>query len=684
MYFFPFSRRASVLLIGLSCAFAGWLQAQDAETSAAVANLQQSAYRGSVAQEEIRQRTEKIQSDLGQMMQELKLNGMETSDLATLSNISNHLSILSQGDMQKVIQALQKASVDLEATKSQKALTGAYQMQKDLTLKLKGLAQVMAAHQSDNGLLLRLQNLLVRQSANIRHTASLQTTNDPVDAGQKPQLDLIRAEQSAIGSEIDLFTSSLLADENRSPADSSAPGAKLLLDAMHEKRTQETALAATQATNRGALPEALAQQTALRDSLTALLQLASLRENANARLEQATASLQDLSTAQQQLQAATKESKLDRATLAERQEQIDDQAEAAKAQLQTVNPEAATQIAAAQNAMRQSLSPPSDSKSPDAAKQTEALQSLAQAQKLVAQQMAAAQAQQNQSPVEQTAQLQQAQDEVRQAQQTAASDPKSAAASLQQAQQNAFALAPQAADKIADATNQLQQPQPDPGQIQNALAQANDELQKRKDALAPAAQAYQALTQANEQLDQAKQNANEARQNLQSNTPSAAAEAAQKLTSAEAALNQLSQNLPQNAPPGAEQAIQKAADAFKAASIQTVQGQPQNAGEATQQGLQSLQKAQEEMAQAMAGIQQQAQSQMGPSLSSRPADNPTGNAAQVLPGGSSLGGPGQVIGGLSHKDREAIEQYQQEKTAPEYAPLVQQYFKNIANADKEN
>jgi hypothetical protein len=136
--------------------------------------------------------------------------------------------------------------------------------------------------------------------------------------------------------------------------------------------------------------------------------------------------------------------------------------------------------------------------------------------------------------------------------------------------------------------------------------------------------------------------------------------------------------------------MQNAASAFTAGSIQAVQGQTQAAEQATQQGLRSLQQAQASMAQAMTQAQEQAQEQMGQmSQQSEQSQEQQGNlnpmnSGQVLPGGSNIGGSGVALGGLSHKDREAIEQYQAEKTAPEYAPLVQQYFKNLADSAKEN
>jgi len=49
-------------------------------------------------------------------------------------------------------------------------------------------------------------------------------------------------------------------------------------------------------------------------------------------------------------------------------------------------------------------------------------------------------------------------------------------------------------------------------------------------------------------------------------------------------------------------------------------------------------------------------------------------------GAKATAGSALVMGGLSPKDRDAITQFQAEKTPPEYAPLVQQYLKNLAAA----
>jgi hypothetical protein len=53
--------------------------------------------------------------------------------------------------------------------------------------------------------------------------------------------------------------------------------------------------------------------------------------------------------------------------------------------------------------------------------------------------------------------------------------------------------------------------------------------------------------------------------------------------------------------------------------------------------------------------------------------------ASFLGSSGPAGGPGQVVGQLQPKDRNAISVLQKEKASPEYQGMVQQYLKNLAD-----
>ena len=695
-------RSAAILPIGLALLAMGLAQAADQDAAAPKADVQQSAYRSSIAQESVRKQADKIQADLIQLVRELKLNGLENANLALLSQASTNLSGLSQDEMQQVINALQNASITPDESKQQQSLVSAYQGQQDLVLKLKQLAAALASQQAGDRLVTQLKNLIARQSGNIRQTSTLQTGGhalDQFDSQEKSLHGLVSAEQTSIGGEIDLLATGLATQAAQPSPDAASETAKAVLNAMNGTLLKDTAPLATQLTKAGPFPDAVSKQTAVRQYLTVLLQAAVSNADAATRLQQAKNQLDQVAADQKDLTDVAKQSKLDPATLAERQAEINDRTEVAKTLLAPLNPDAAKQVDAAQQDMKQSADALSDpKKTADAIpKQEAATQALADAAKLLDQQIASVQDQQNESPTDQMAQLQKVQDEIKQAQ---VASPQDAAKDLQQAQMDALAQSPDAAAKLADAADQMQQPQPNTAAANQDLTQANDDIQKQKDALAQAAQDYQALAQASQQLDQAQKLASAADQSLKSNTDNNLAEPARQLTGAQDQLAQVSQNPPKNLPANAQQSLQKAADALKNGSIQAVQANRSGADEQTQQGLAALKQTQDALAQAMAQIQAQSRQQMRTNRGQNQQDTAqngfnrnradlNGSGAyhddRFITGGATGSverGSAQVVGKLSPKDRDAITQFQAEKTPPEYAPLVQQYLKNLADTSE--
>ena len=689
------SRCATFLLLSASFVAICLDQVRGDATPASNVDVQQSAYRSSIAQEAVRKQTDKIQAELAQLIQELKLNGLSSAGTGSLANASSHLSSLSQEEMQKVINALQSASISSDDPKRQAALITAYQGQKDVVLKLKSLATQLAAQQARDGLVSQIENLVVRQSTNLRQTGMLNTTPDKFDVKEKSIYGLVTAEQTSIGGEIDLLFTSVSAAASATPPDQSTDTAKAILDAMNGTQLKTVSPLAIQLTTAGPFPDAVTKQTAVRDYLVTVLRAATSKEDAEARLEQAKTQLDQVAADQKDLTETTKQAKLDGTTLAARQSEINERAEVAKALLKPINSQAADQVGTAQQDMQKSTATLTSSNDTMAAvpPQTDASKALADAQKLLDQQIAAVQSQQNQTPTDAMAQLQKVQDEIKQAQAAAQNNPEQAAKELQTAQQDALAQSPDAANQIADAADKLQQAQPDTNSANQDLAKANEALQKQEDALAKAAQDYQALAAASQQLDQAKQLATDANQNLQQSTGNNLTDPARKLTDAENKVNQVEQNPPQDLPADAQQALQQAADALKNATMQAVQSKRSEASAQAQQGIAAMQQAQGALAQAMAQAQAQGQAAMGQGMgqgqgqsgqkgqiAATGAVSDTGDGKNVMGGFGSGGGPAQVVGGLSPKDRDAITQYQAEKTPPEYAPMVQQYLKNLADS----
>lgn len=690
-----FSFRCLCLPLGISMAFSSLAWAQDAAPVAPENSAQQSAYRSSIAEEAVRKQTDKIQAEITELVAELKLNGMDGADLEILSNASTHLQSLSQEDMQKVVNALQSASMATQDQGRQQSLVTAYEGQKDVSLKLKSLAADMSAAESQKEIPSKIEGLIARQSANIRQTKTLSSVAaDQLSAPQKTTHDVVSAEQTAIGGEIDVLFKVIDATPDAMPnASASAPGApdvaKAIRTVMNGGSLKGVTDAAVQATTAGPFPDAVTKQGDVRNALNSLLRISLSVMDPISRLEQVKAELSQLTSDQKDLGATTQEAKLEGSVLAERQAKIEDRTTVTQALLSALSPAASNQLGQAQQDMETSSSALATAKNPaDTAPQQQAVvDALLKTSALLDQQIAAAEKEQTLAPTDKLAQLQQLQGEIQQAQQ----NPQASSAALQKAQQDAAAIAPQAANKIADAQDQLQQPQPDTAAAQQSLAQANADVQQQEDALKQQAQAYQALNQASQQLQQAQQDANAANQAIQQSTTNDQTQATKDLTQAQAALDQAQQTATQaGAPQAAQQELQQAADALKAATMQAVQAQGAGAQAQDQKAEAAMQQAQAGLGQAMAQMQQQGQGPgPGQPQAGQQAQGVAGAAdapnqgSQVL-GGIGAGGIAQVVGGLKPKDRDAITQYQAEKSPPEYAPLVQQYLKNLADSSQSH
>ena len=690
----PSSSRRRLFLVYWALALPVLAQGTPPPSSDSATQL--SAYRNSVAEESLRKQTEKLQAQITQLVGELKLNGLDNADVTLLTNASNHLGTLSQQDMQKVITALQSASVNGQKDQQQNLVT-AYKGQNDISLSLKSLATDLAAQESQREIPSKLENLIARQSGNIRKTATLATGNQDLNqlsAQQKSTHDVVASEQGSLEGEINLLYKVLaVSPATSTPGDNTAATAKATLDALNSSSLKDLSASATQLTTAGPLADAVTKQKAVRDSLTSLLRTAVSGLDPVARLEHVKSQLDHLLDDEKDLSSVTQQAKLDGGVLAERQDKISDRTSIAEALLKPLSSSATTQVDQAQQAMAQSSDALNKNQSSSASLPLEhtVVDDLQKAETLLDQQIASAEKQAAESPTDKLAQLQQLQSDIQQDQK----NPQTSAQDLQKLQQEALTPSPQAANKIADAADKLQQPQPDANAANQLLAQANADVQQQIDALKQAAQAYQALNQAQQQLNQAQQQAAAANQAMQNNS-SNLTDAARDLAQAQANVDQLNQSASQSGlPPDSQQALQQAAAALKDATMQAVQAQGAAAQAQDQKAMGAMQQAQAGLAQAMAQIQQQSQGQgqgqgQGPGQGQGQgiAQNGQAGASEAPKGPSGIltgvgaGGVVQVMGALTTKDRDAITQFQAEKSPPEYAPLVQQYLQNLADSAK--
>jgi hypothetical protein len=679
------------------------LHAQDASSST---DAQQAAYRSSVAQENIRQQADQVQTEIGQLSRELQLNGLDPAELAILNDTASNLKNLSAKEMQKVVDALQSASFATVDHDRQKSMVTAFKGQQSISLQLKSLANSIAAEQEQREIPSRLEELITRQSANLRQTAMLGgATPDQLSAGQKNTHEVVTSDQQAIAGDIDLLQKLV---STKSGLDATAPGdnpAPDVLKALGSGTLQTAAAQAAQTTSAGPFPDAVTQQTAVRDQLTSLLRVALSKLDAATRLQQAKELLDQVLSDQNGLDTVGQQAQLDGATLAGRQFGLQDRTAVVNALLKPINQAVATQLDLTQHDMGDASTALASAHSPaDAApKQQAVVADLTKAESLLDQQITATEKQESMAPTDKLAALQQ----LKAAIDSAQKNPQASASDLQKLGEQAAPLSPAAANHIADAADQAAKSQPDTDAINQSLAQASDAVQKQEDALAQAAKQYQALADASNALAQAQQNAQDANQALQ-NSPGNLTPAAHDLSQAANAVSQAQQAAqqgaqdgqqptagqdaqqasqqqgdqqgqpptagqdgkqtaqqpggsggqpPQSPPgaggdskqtaqaagaPGAQQSLQQAADALKTATNQAVQGQGSPAQTSNNQALAAMQAAQAGLQAQMAQLAQAAQ----PGSASGPSQGESQNQS-VSMGGLASFGSSDGIGALS-------------------------------------
>ena len=710
-------------------------------------DAQQTTYRSGLAQEAIRQQSNQVRDDLAQMISELKMNGLSSASIDFLTKASGRLSSLSQEDMQKVILALQTAGTQ-QSQQRQDSIVTAYQGQKNIALKLKTLASELNAQEVQNELPAQLEVLIVRQSANLRSTTALRDsgkTPAQLDDPQKALHAVVTSEQNLIGGEINLLIKTLgTAATQGNATDPATAAARQALDIFNGTMLSSMVPLAYQNTDAGPFNGAVDHQKAVRDYLVQALQALVAKEDASTRLDQARSQLDQIISDQKDVADAT-QSKLDSTTLAQRQEKIADQTEIAQSLLTPLNHAAGQQLGAAQQQMAQTAAALDKTKNAadTAPQQQQVAKTLDGASKMLDDQIAALQQQQSQSPLDEMADLQKIQNQLKQDQQTDQANPQAAEKDLENVQQkDAGQLPADAASAVADAADKLGQTQPDAGNANKDLDQAIAAIQKAQDAAAKDAAAYQALQQEDAKLAQAEQEATAADGDLQKNPKGDLSQAVQQLSAAasdttqastadqasqaaqasaasqSSQASQASQSSQGSQPtassqgqgnqptpsgqgqgpapttpgPGPGQAIADATAALKDAANSAVQSKGSDADGQTQKGIAAIKAARSALADAMASIQgdsQSAQSSQSQSDSSQMASAShaahagymydRGVQTRIGGVGGGYSGPGNVVGTLKPKDRDAITQYAKEKAPAEYAPQVQQYLKNLAD-----
>lgn len=661
-------------------------------------STRQSAYKGSIRQDEIKNSTGKVRAELLAVLREMQMNGLLDFKPENIRKAAAELGVVGEEQMQGVVDALKGASLNEDPAAQKRQIVEAYTTQTEITQRLDKLAMQFQRAQARAELGKAARNLLERQMAVQRDTQGLLAEKKP-DAAKT---QAAKASQTALKSEAAHLLQKIKDAEKILAPDESAQLA-LSRQIAEKAGLEEAADKASQNLSGDQLAAAVKEQERAKKALSELVKSMDSHLPAMERLQNMVGEL-DKAIQEQKATAQEAANETGRPDLKEKQQHLADKTEITRDQAASLNAKAASELDRARQQMEvaaQNMAPAADKTQTPAAGAAEkpsrqALENLEQAREMLGKQMAALANEQGPKDFKEAlADLTELQNKTMQAlvDQTMAersapdrSAQKAMADRLAGLQQEAVPLAPDAAEHVGDAVENLEKPAPQTAEkpsenLQKALEAVQARIAQTKQDAAAAA----ALAQMNDSLQAAMESSEGADKAMkQAGQQPAADLARQAATQSQSAAAQAQQAGSQQA----MQAAQAAGQSFQQASQAAQQGNMKAAQAANQAGQKAL--AQARQAAQQSGMQQSRQLAMmsGKNLPEAPSAkdqngfgdaHPAPNSGLLGMGSGKPPGPAQTAGGLNPKDREALALSEQERTLPEFAPMVQQYRKNLAN-----
>jgi len=656
-------------------------------------NLQTSAYRNSIAQDEVRRQSEEVRRQLALLLEDIQQNQINTPEAALARQAAERLGTLTDAEIVPLIQKLRDAGTLAGADQVKGELTEASREQKAVQLRLKGMADEFALQKNQAWIQQHFERLLLRQTANLRQTREVAASGGPAEV-----LTLAQSEQAALRQEIDLAAETLQkvvegVGEDQKPRFAGA------LAVLNQRNVQSLAAAASEQAAAKKLTESLASQAQVRDGLQAVVLAFAANRSTEERLQAVANELKKAAAEQKALAENSKASAAQKAEMSEAQNRLADRLSTLQTETRNLNANAAEdarQAAAAMEAAAKNL---------QANGKPEELESL---QKQAAQKLAEAGAKLDQAAerlagrpdpanaAQALSELQQLSQQILQAQQNAqamnpAGNPAPAAQAAEAAklQQQALPLNDQAAQELGAAAAQMNQGAT--AEAAQSLAAANAQLQQQMQALAQAAATQQQAQQIANAISQAKAEAAQAQAAMKQTAPGGDLMAAIRKTEDAQKTLQAAAAATANSPIG--QSLQQAQQELQKSKMNAAQMKKDAATAANAQAQQQMQAALGALQQAAAGAMAKAMGQppgkppgQNPpnsqqsthSLSAQSAEAPATAGQNFL---SNADGDAAIIPPtvtLKPKEREAIALLQKEKAPTEYQGMTGQYLKNLA------
>jgi len=648
------------------------------------ANDSASFYQLSVAQQSLEQQVGGLERELAKLIVEMRRNSMESPELQTIQTNLNILKTVREQRMAKVAENLKAAAATGNADALQKASDAALADMQYISMELRSLSERIATTRNVQEIVARVENLLVRQRANLAISRRPSLAVESSTLAIKEQTALKDGFEETYRMGVDLVKEAQLAD---------SPLAAMLKVAA----ATDVAGAANQAAEAISrnLQQSLPAQTRFASGLGNMLDIFKRNLGVTENAKQTEERLKNLVEEQKSLadsEAAPEEK-------AARQEELSAEVEALARDLRRMDASTTEPLMAAHELMKEaarSFEKDSGEAPKLAQAAAEALEEIRKgmqeqfdrnAEGLTARDTAEALRELFQEAAELSSEHRKSMEN------PAAADLDALADKAAALQRDAQPIAPNAADALADAHDQIK---PNPEAARKHLDQAMAEIGQQLNRMDQMARRDEAMTNAEAALAEAQEALGEGMAALEENAaePAQAAEAMQA-ASAEAA--QAAAEAAPLSPQTAEAAKGAAAQAAESGN-QAQKGDAEAAQAAAQQASAQLQEAGAQLAANREALQQQMARHFASATPQQPAPGmenqnmqgqlqesgmpSTGDHTTTLDhtiAGSGVAAAEQFFTGeLQPHEREALNLFRNENAPAQFSSETDNYMRNLA------
>jgi len=592
------------------------------------ASAKTTAYQTSVSQEQLRATTRRLKGEMIGLLDEFGQYQAAGGELTKLKTALGELDTVTEQDMAAVVRILREASRMEKVDDTKAKLVEASGEQKEIQSMLRAIADRLILQKDEASIQQRLENLALRQMANLRDTKAMAESGskpDKVKSEQQKTQQVNKAEQEALKEEIRLAMDTLenLAKKSDSPAKEAFEKA-LKTGQENMIRTQADQSSEQLKTD---FNEAAKSQEELLKNLQKMAEGLNSRKTAEEQSRELASKMDELARKQEQLAKAVTKAWGDqqKQEVRKEQEKISDQLEMAKEALAKLNPEAAKQAEQAQQ------------QSNDVAKQM-----------------------QDRKEMEKVDAVAKASDA-----QNAVADKLDAVSEMLEKQ----------ADALAGNEGQQNQGEQETSQMDQQQAAISDAVSQVMDAKSQMALAKKQLQSGDQQdarqrLDRAQQKIDSAKQEISKAGEAVSKSVGEELSKADENIGKAEQGIGV----GSKQDQEKSRwnlDRAEDNAARALAGLQQAANQLAAQ--QASQQSKQQQASQQPGQQPPGQPQSSKSDTSGPASGQMGKDKNE---GTDISAVSKAKGG----QREALSLLQQEKAPTEYEAMVQQYIRNLAEA----